>query len=909
MPSPADEDSPLLPGPRGRRRRRVSRVAQAGLALSAGAGLCLAARALGSAGAPPALSGPWGAIPAPFSVVDPTSVGYHSIERPAESCPAAVWGDLASAASTTPLPTNLWAENLVLGATGSDKTNFVYQIPYTMDVAGPAPGLRVIPTRVAAMPKLVRTDYDEHDALFVTAEEGLAAHTIDGVPGKLGVSLIWSGDDGEHGTGGTADAGTSMASPIVRGSPYATFEFRGVTPKLTWQHPLASEAVVDGMHPVSCAGGEVLRVEREIELNFATSDATWLVFFSAPTDVFCNSTNVVSPFSQWPSTTLRVLQPMAGVGVVRAALVTSCASGKNPITCAPFPDADTDDFVPPPGVLGVASPNREFADLLRVHADVYPTDNADVHYSWPDIERHSSARYFMVDESPMTLVFDWGVKDMTRLNSEPTTEVLMYALPHQLDSLVANAASTNAKFETQTHGCVQTLHGRACPVAGSSWTMIEHLAAVSFDAPRKPRKEMLRAILQASEEDLAYEIPDNYARGAGDTYFSGKMLAKLARIVCVAVDVGADPALIDKAVKRLGDGVAVWLGDAGEAPLKYDPAWGGLVSCGCDYDDETESCKNDAAAGECPALSDEGQNFGHGFYNDHHFHFGYHIYAAAVVARYDPEWVVEHHEQVLCLIRDIANPSPWDPYFPMFRHKDWYLGSSWASGIVVTGGVPYANGRNQESSAEAIHAYEAVALYGDMAAHVFEGRSDRLSLAAADQCIRLREMGRLLLATEIRSAQRYWHVRSVGSPRVYPDVYEPHVVGMLWSTLAQEQTWFGLESWKSYGIQVLPFTPISEARDTLGWVDEMLPVFRKSCEADPVCTDQGWSVLVHCLEATTGRWEAAWAAIEKLEDQPETVYETAGGNGHSRSNTLWYIATRGTREEAAAREALATELE
>lgn len=27
--------------------------------------------------------------------------------------------------------------------------------------------------------------------------------------------------------------------------------------------------------------------------------------------------------------------------------------------------------------------------------------------------------------------------------------------------------------------------------------------------------------------------------------------------------------------------------------------------------------------------TDEGQNFGAGFYNDHHFHFGYHIYAAA----------------------------------------------------------------------------------------------------------------------------------------------------------------------------------------------------------------------------------------------------------------------------------------
>jgi hypothetical protein len=28
------------------------------------------------------------------------------------------------------------------------------------------------------------------------------------------------------------------------------------------------------------------------------------------------------------------------------------------------------------------------------------------------------------------------------------------------------------------------------------------------------------------------------------------------------------------------------------------------------------------------------------------------------------------------------------------------------------------------------------------------------------------------------------------------------VVGMMWSTLAQLQTWFGNEAWKSYGIQV-----------------------------------------------------------------------------------------------------------
>lgn len=57
-----------------------------------------------------------------------------------------------------------------------------------------------------------------------------------------------------------------------------------------------------------------------------------------------------------------------------------------------------------------------------------------------------------------------------------------------------------------------------------------------------------------------------------------------------------------------------------------------------------------------------------------------------------------------------------------------------------------------------------------------------------------------------QSAQIYWQVADIdtpGFPRVYPESYQPHVVGMLWSTLAQMQTWFGAEAWKVYGIQVI----------------------------------------------------------------------------------------------------------
>ena len=69
-------------------------------------------------------------------------------------------------------------------------------------------------------------------------------------------------------------------------------------------------------------------------------------------------------------------------------------------------------------------------------------------------------------------------------------------------------------------------------------------------------------------------------------------------------------------------------------------------------------------------------------YNDHHFHYGYHISAAAIVAKYRPQWGVKYFERILLYVRDIANPSADDEFFPMYRQKDWYLGNSYAAGIV-----------------------------------------------------------------------------------------------------------------------------------------------------------------------------------------------------------------------------------
>ena len=53
------------------------------------------------------------------------------------------------------------------------------------------------------------------------------------------------------------------------------------------------------------------------------------------------------------------------------------------------------------------------------------------------------------------------------------------------------------------------------------------------------------------------------------------------------------------------------------------------------------------------------------------------------------------------------------------------------------------------------------------------------------------------------------------------------------------------------------------------------------------CITQGWSVLQLATLATVGH---ADLAVEKAQELPDEVFESAGGNGHSMTNTLWYYS-------------------
>jgi endo-1,3(4)-beta-glucanase len=150
-------------------------------------------------------------------------------------------------------------------------------------------------------------------------------------------------------------------------------------------------------------------------------------------------------------------------------------------------------------------------------------------------------------------------------------------------------------------------------------------------------------------------------------------------------------------------------------------------------------------------------------------------------------------------LRDYASPQA-DRYFPAYRCKDWFAGHSWAAGI-----FEFADSRNQESTSEAVNGYYAVYLWG---------------LAMHDD--RMRDLGRLMLTTEIRAAQTYWQI---SDDSIYPEPFaDGKIVGVLWATKADHTTWFGSNLEFIHGIQWMPFTPISEELLPKAWISQTYPI-------------------------------------------------------------------------------------
>jgi endoglucanase Acf2 len=174
--------------------------------------------------------------------------------------------------------------------------------------------------------------------------------------------------------------------------------------------------------------------------------------------------------------------------------------------------------------------------------------------------------------------------------------------------------------------------------------------------------------------------------------------------------------------------------------------------------------------------------------NDHHFHYGYFVRAAAEICRHEPQWCSadQYGPMVELLIRDYAGDRD-DPLFPYLRHFDPANGFSWASG-----NVNFARGNNNESTSEAANAYGAMVLYG---------------LITGNQA--LTDRGIYLHASTAAAYWQYWnnidgYQSNDSDQNNFPSGYNNITTSIVWGDGAVFSTWFSAAYAHILGIQGLP---------------------------------------------------------------------------------------------------------
>ncbi|WP_372495095.1 glycosyl hydrolase [Micromonospora phytophila] len=246
----------------------------------------------------------------------------------------------------------------------------------------------------------------------------------------------------------------------------------------------------------------------------------------------------------------------------------------------------------------------------------------------------------------------------------------------------------------------------------------------------------------------------------GDTYWTGKGLGRAARIAEIADQVG-DTETRTAALNAIRTTLNDWFtASSGEAArlFYYDRNWGTLIGYPASYGSDQEL-------------------------NDHHFHYGYFVAAAATLAKFDPAWARQdqYGGMVDLLIRDANNYSRSDTRFPYLRDFDIYAGHDWAAGH-----GSFNAGNNQESSSEGMNFANALIQWGQATGNTA-----------------VRDAGIFIHTTQAAAIQEYWF--DVADEN-FPAGFGHSTVGMVWGDGGAYATWFTADPEMIQGINMLPVT-------------------------------------------------------------------------------------------------------
>ncbi len=397
--------------------------------------------------------------------------------------------------------------------------------------------------------------------------------------------------------------------------------------------------------------------------------------------------------------------------------------------------ADIIDAPERPASAGPVRPTRDISDLLAGHAFAFVTGTS-VRWDYSETESKVTTRYSF-DVNPMDGI---AVKPLVGLYPHhwmqlaPGTELSDYALP-SVRGPIRMAAVDSFETELPFGGLLPVW-----PVTGSEAELRDLGEFLIGDTRR---------------------TASLYTGHGNGTYWTGKALGSIAQLILVSEQIGQD----DRAEAlelMLKDRMEKWFRGEGGFYFGFHKNVGSLVG----YPEEYFSASG---------------------MNDHHFHYGYWLMAAAHIAKRDPGWLTPSQwgQMVQLIARDIATSERGRDDFPFIRNFDPYEGHSWARGNSDF----FGHGNDQESSSEAINAWAALAFLGE-----FTGNRQ------------MRDLGVYLYVTEIASVLNYWFdIHGI----VFDPKYPKPIASMVFGGGYGYSTWWTEEPRQIHGINLLPITSAS----------------------------------------------------------------------------------------------------
>lgn len=348
------------------------------------------------------------------------------------------------------------------------------------------------------------------------------------------------------------------------------------------------------------------------------------------------------------------------------------------------------------------------------------------------------------DETSSVVRSEFAVETDVKEGTE--TNVLIGLLPHQWDHLANDSALPQEYTYNSVRGDLKTLDGNGFVVENTFHGILPTLPYLNNYSEGFSLSALNEKVKLMENDQLAIWT---------DSYNEGQVMNRLIQTARIANEMGNTESL-NKILATIKERLEDWLtAEGGEVAFLfyYNTDWTTMIGY--------------------PAGHGQDSNI-----NDHHFHWGYFIHAAAFLEQFESGWSEEWGAMINLLIRDAASPSRTDELFPFLRNFSPYAGHSWANGMAA-----FPQGNDQESTSESMQFNSSLIHWG--------------TITGDDE---IRDLGIYLYTTEQSAVEEYWFDTK---ERIFPD-NQYSLVSRVWGNAYDNGTFFTDDIAASYGIELYP---------------------------------------------------------------------------------------------------------